>query len=1012
MKLIKLNALLLTALALVPGSGARASEAAAILKTTGHHGGLCLVAGGDGKLASGLAAGSNLYVCLHSAETRAAAVLALKFAGGDLRERLAVRDGKLVTASYGSELFNLIAIKGWGKGDSAGVTLKELERILVPGGSLAISGGDSGLAAQAAKLKLKKLAGASGFVIWRKPRLKGEDWRDSNSRNSRCNPKATIKPCYNLRWRSGLQFNRGHKAIHPVRIVNGRMAYRELHPAPGSQELYSYHLTVRDAFNGRVIWSKPDKSFDTVKANRHFAPGGLDAHGDRVYALLGGKVSCFDAETGRIIYSVKDKDLDVLLARKPHSLRTVRVHQGKYLLIGAPGLSLVCDAASGRKLWQSRLYVARSPIEGDTVYVRSRETYMALSLADGKRLWAVDGSKGDLVAKGQMRQMFCTGQGLHIAKSWQKPYRLDTLDLKTGRKLWTYRAKPIDSSLTPNLKYPVKKGRYKDRMVREAVAYDDEIFLIQKMCLGWNGTHSYVTKLDAKTGKATFENKLPTGDKPTDSQRCYSYRGAGDYLHHGDNKWLNRHTLKYTNYSVIRSSCGYGTYLANRMVYSTAHKKGAPVNGMCALGVENFPGLDYAAKPLNVLKRGGATASAVPTSASDWPMYRANPSRGSSIAKGPGATLVKKWEAPVGRGRLTHGRMTLERTGLTQAVSAWGLVIVSDLEGLRVVALDKNSGKQKWIFPVGSRVEFSPSLYKGLCLFGARDGWVYCLDANTGRLVYKLLAAPAEAYIGGREGIQSLWPAHGVAVIDGVAYTATGVVTNMHGGITLCAFRPETGQLLWKQRVTKTLKSPRRGAGPRADIFVRSPKAGTVLMFHHFVDAATGKLDLRNARRYQQGALTCKEPLDNQLATNHIWWNSEDHSGVVFQEGRRTAGRQIAFNKDLGISFAIKGRGAFRLGPFSLVARNAPKKDVWKTPDMWMNVDGLALTSQYVYAAGHYEKHNKNAELRVLSAKDGKELKRIDLGKVYPGFDGLSLTGDSVFIATRDGKLIRYGPAK
>ncbi len=507
MKHAKLDAMLMVALAVVLGSGAHASETAAILKSTGHHGGLCLVVGGDEQLAAGLASGSNLYVYMHRTDEKAAAALALKFAGGDLRERVVVRDGKLVTSHYGSELFNLIVIKGWGKDEAAGLTLRELERILVPGGSLAVSGAPAGLEAQAAKLKLEKLPGTSGFAAWRKPRLVGEDWTDADSRNAHCNPKATVTPCYNLRWRSGLQFNRGHKAIHPVRFANGRMVYRELHPAPWSDKIYSYHLTARDAFNGRVLWSKPGRPFDTVKANRHLTPGGLDAHGDRVYAVLGGKVSCFDAETGKLLYTVKDKDLDVLLAKKPHSLDVIRLHGGKYLLIGAPGLSLVCDAASGRRLWQSRLNVARGPIENGAVYVKRRETYMALNLADGKKLWSVDGAKNDMIPKGQMRDMFCTGRGLHIAKGWQNPYRLDTLDLKTGKRLWTYRAKPIDFSLTPDLKYPVAKGRYKERMTREVVAYDDEIYLIQKQCLGWNGTFSYVTKLDAKTGKVIWRNE-------------------------------------------------------------------------------------------------------------------------------------------------------------------------------------------------------------------------------------------------------------------------------------------------------------------------------------------------------------------------------------------------------------------------------------------------------------------------------------------------------------------------
>src|SRR5690606_5642338 len=98
------------------------------------------------------------------------------------------------------------------------------------------------------------------------------------------------------------------------------------------------------------------------------------------------------------------------------------------------------------------------------------------------------------------------------------------------------------------------------------------------------------------------------------------------------------------------------------------------------------------------------------------------------------------------------------RTGLTQASIAYGLAFVADIDSQCVVAIDISTGKAVWKVSLGSRVDFSPTIYKGLCLVAAKDGWVYCLDAKTGDLVYKTLVAPHERLIGGQEKLESLWP--------------------------------------------------------------------------------------------------------------------------------------------------------------------------------------------------------------------------------------------------------------
>ena len=48
-------------------------------------------------------------------------------------------------------------------------------------------------------------------------------------------------------------------------------------------------------------------------------------------------------------------------------------------------------------------------------------------------------------------------------------------------------------------------------------------------------------------------------------------------------------------------------------------------------------------------------------------------------------------------------------------------------------AVDAATGKVKWKYPTGGKVQSSPLVLDGLVYFGSRDSNVYALDAGTGR---------------------------------------------------------------------------------------------------------------------------------------------------------------------------------------------------------------------------------------------------------------------------------------
>jgi outer membrane protein assembly factor BamB len=74
---------------------------------------------------------------------------------------------------------------------------------------------------------------------------------------------------------------------------------------------------------------------------------------------------------------------------------------------------------------------------------------------------------------------------------------------------------------------------------------------------------------------------------------------------------------------------------------------------------------------------------------------------------------------------------------LTPPTVAGGRVFVSVTHTHEVVALDANNGSELWRFTAGGRVDGPPTIYGDLCLFGSRDGWVYCLNTASGTLIWR-----------------------------------------------------------------------------------------------------------------------------------------------------------------------------------------------------------------------------------------------------------------------------------
>lgn len=113
-----------------------------------------------------------------------------------------------------------------------------------------------------------------------------------------------------------------------------------------------------------------------------------------------------------------------------------------------------------------------------------------------------------------------------------------------------------------------------------------------------------------------------------------------------------------------------------------------------------------------------------------------------------------------------------------------------------VTAYDTRSGEEVWRFHAEGPVRFAPACWEEQVYFASDDGYLYCVAAEDGRLLWKFRGGPSDRKILGNERLISTWPARGAPVIaEETVYFAAGIWPFM--GIFLHALDAHTGEARW-----------------------------------------------------------------------------------------------------------------------------------------------------------------------------------------------------------------------
>ena len=119
----------------------------------------------------------------------------------------------------------------------------------------------------------------------------------------------------------------------------------------------------------------------------------------------------------------------------------------------------------------------------------------------------------------------------------------------------------------------------------------------------------------------------------------------------------------------------------------------------------------------------------------------------------------------------------------------------------KIYALDSTSGNERWTFFTEGPVRFAPCISDGKVYAASDDGYVYCLSANDGSLIWRHQGTDGDRMIPGNGRMISMWPIRtGLLVENGILYFAAGLFPNQ--GTFLSALNAEDGSVKWEQKVT------------------------------------------------------------------------------------------------------------------------------------------------------------------------------------------------------------------
>ena len=830
---------------------------------------------------------------------------------------VALFDGK--SLPYAENLVNLVIVDG----PDVEITREEILRVLVPNGVALIDGDVILQGSAGVKGRYSINGGVSVKMIDAEKIIKPipsdiDEWShfEHGPGNNPVAADTVVGPPRHLQWAAGPRWLRSHEVpsgISSMVTAGGRFFQTQDEGPIGISDARlpeQWSLIARDAFNGTQLWkiSLPNWGWQTFAADYRdkfkdrewiYSSGlrtrwpssyktRMVADSERLYFTLGNTapVSIIDAATGEILTTCAGSD-------NPNKL----ILCNDVLCVELAQAIIAYDARSGLQLWKKELSsIGSIAASGNSLlYVNNKDELHACDLKSGESLWdcvlEVPGKlkiayldpdatlQGSADAKDRttIHGDIDIKNGLVLAASGSN---MQVLSLDSGETVWS---KPDGVGVRGS-----GGGQY---------IVGDTIWL------GYRGA-----RVDFKTGEALPALGVENLWSPQHHHRCYPNKATSRYIIGAMEgmEYLALEDESHSRNNWVRGSCGLGILPANGMTYAPADQcfcsAGVKLLGTNALtAAREFPEEEPAARRLT---RGEYydRADVDNVEMQQWPSYRHDALRSGSNAVNVSANLKDSWSLQLD-------------PSITQPVVSGDNLFLASRDTHTVYAVDAVSGEKLWRFTADGRVDSSPTLYKGLLLFGSADGYVTCLRQSDGGLVWKFRAAPHERLIQSFGQLESVWPLHGsVLILDDLAYVSAGRSTFLDGGLFLYAIEPTTGRVVYQHQEIGPYEDHAEGfghsfwsEGARNDVLVSDGESIYImqLRFDRRLKPDPAKTEsLLGDRQLGRHIFSTAGFLDGDGYNRTFWMHSNIWPGFNLANQASKSGQLLVFNDDT--TFGVK----------------------------------------------------------------------------------------------------------
>ena len=308
----------------------------------------------------------------------------------------------------------------------------------------------------------------------------------------------------------------------------------------------------------------------------------------------------------------------------------------------------------------------------------------------------------------------------------------------------------------------------------------------------------------------------------------------------------------------------------------------------------------------------------------------------------------------------------------------------------QIHAINIATGAEKWSFFTRSPIRFAPSIQGDKLFSGSDDGFVYCLDKKSGKLLWKVIGGPEEKRIlGNNNRMVGYWPVRSGILLSGdKGYFTSGIFSTE--GVYVKSINLKNGKTDWTFDGKK-----KRGRG--RDFSPQGYLAASEK--HLFIPSGRRTplcLDLSSGVFQYDTVKVSKHPRKLNRAVGHY---------LAVHDGNLYAGTQnklSAINENSGkldkdiqpaMKIAFSKDATYTLAPDGVRRINGNGKAKWTT-----KIDGLfglAVSENAVFAGG------ENLVF-ALKPENGKEIWKAKVdGNAY----GITISGSAVIVSTDKGKV-------